>query len=368
MDPKKDPIRRCMREHEWPAPDLGAWRKATQKSDVLIEDGKAAGWSPKMTKTVIQSYGRWLTWLERRGLLDPQDSPANRVTPEVLSGYIEELRKLNASLTVRNRILNLYFALRAMAPDHDWAWMLPVTSKLRRAVVPARDKQSRVVETDQLLALGLELMDSAETAATSLKRAARFQNGLMIALLSLRPVRRANLTSMGIGVHLLVRKGEYFIHFDGPETKNGHEIDSWLPDILIPRVEEYLTVHRERLLQQRVKTRHTVALERERTNALWISSRGGALSEGAIYGRMIRATKAKFGAGISPHLFRDCAATTIARRDPGRIHITKSVLGHSTIATSERHYNHARSLQASRKYSEILELRRKSGSSETKNP
>ncbi len=51
---------------------------------------------------------------------------------------------------------------------------------------------------------------------------------------------------------------------------------------------------------------------------------------------------------INPHLFRDCAATSIAIDDPVHVGIAARVLGHRTGSTTERFYNQARSIEASR--------------------
>jgi integrase/recombinase XerD len=70
----------------------------------------------------------------------------------------------------------------------------------------------------------------------------------------------------------------------------------------------------------------------------------------------MRATKTRFGHAINPHFFRDCAATSIAIEDPAHVYVTQSILGHTSIETSERH---AQSLEAIRRCEKrILELRR----------
>ena len=62
---------------------------------------------------------------------------------------------------------------------------------------------------------------------------------------------------------------------------------------------------------------------------------------------------------MNPHLFRDAAATSIAIEDPSHVGSTKSVLGHSSLRTSERHYNQARSTEATAAYqSRVTTLRR----------
>ena len=83
------------------------------------------------------------------------------------------------------------------------------------------------------------------------------------------------------------------------------------------------------------------------------------MTEMGIYLRICALTQQRFGHAVNPHLFRDSAATSIAIEDPEHVHIIRSVLGHSTIQTSERYYVHAQSLEASRRYQRrILELRR----------
>jgi integrase/recombinase XerD len=67
-----------------------------------------------------------------------------------------------------------------------------------------------------------------------------------------------------------------------------------------------------------------------------------------------RHTKEAFGAPINLHLFRDCAATGIAIAAPERIEIVTAILGHTTIKTSERHYNQARSIEAGRRYHQTI--------------
>jgi integrase len=61
-------------------------------------------------------------------------------------------------------------------------------------------------------------------------------------------------------------------------------------------------------------------------------------------------TEHSFGRRVNPHLFRDCAATSIAVHDPKHVRITAGVLGHRSFATTERHYNLATSINAARDY------------------
>jgi integrase/recombinase XerD len=79
-----------------------------------------------------------------------------------------------------------------------------------------------------------------------------------------------------------------------------------------------------------------------------------------IYARIIALTREKFGRSICPHLFRDCAATSIATGDPEHVYIAKSVLAHSTLKTTERYYIHAQPLEAAKRYQgQVHELKRR---------
>lgn len=48
------------------------------------------------------------------------------------------------------------------------------------------------------------------------------------------------------------------------------------------------------------------------------------------------------------------AATTMAIHDPDHVRVASALLGHASPATTERHYQHAQSLEASRSYAEVV--------------
>jgi site-specific recombinase XerD len=135
-------------------------------------------------------------------------------------------------------------------------------------------------------------------------------------------------------------------------------IEFAIPAELIPFLDRYLSHYRPML---NVATGHwggrrTLVQVGAR---LWVSNYGSAMSAGAVYDRVTKLTKAKFGQAINPHLIRDCAATSTAIEDPEHVGITTSILAHTSLRTSERHYNHAGSLVAMRCHQEnLMALRR----------
>ena len=187
-------------------------------------------------------------------------------------------------------------------------------------------------------------------------RAADYRDGLIIALLAHRPLRARNLTMIECGRHVVRRVDGWWLAFTAEETKPEEPIDAPFPAMLVANLEHYLAVHRPVLLD--VGRRHG----RPDTQALWVSGHGRAMSYANIGVQTRQHTKAAFGQPISPHLFRDCAATAIATTVPEEVELILPVLGHSTLATSERHYNHAQMLDAGERYQEtIANLERRAG-------
>ena len=141
---------------------------------------------------------------------------------------------------------------------------------------------------------------------------------------------------------------EWWLQVPEDETKTGAPVRMPLPRALGPRLGTYLREHRPVLAGQRGRWAEPVG------EALWVSADGSPMTGMALYDRIVAHTRAAFGRSVNPHLFRDCAATSMADRDPGRIHVASVLLGHRALASVERHYNRARMGQAVRRYQDVL--------------
>src|SRR5262249_30526999 len=172
--------------------------------------------------------------------------------------------------------------------------------------------------------------------------------GLMIALLAYRPVRVSNLAAIAIGRQLVPQGSGYWLRFEVEEMKTRQAFEAAIPIALLPGLERYLQHYRVVLL--------TGANRRPpaKTDALSDSETATPMAVISIHNRFRRHTKAAFGIAVSPHLFRDSAATAIAVEGPAHVRAIMPILGHSTLATSEKHYNQARSLDASRRHIRII--------------
>lgn len=83
------------------------------------------------------------------------------------------------------------------------------------------------------------------------------------------------------------------------------------------------------------------------------------MTDNAIYIRIVARTCEGLGHAINPHLFRDCAATSIAIADPAHVGIASRLLGHRTGSTTQQFYNQARTIEAARQMQKFLLMRRK---------
>ena len=341
---------RCLPIDAWPAPDRTRWEAATAPGDLLDPGGPLSSLAARTLRGIAQSYGRWLTWHDGHGRLGSAVHPALRVTPEHLTAYVAELQQRNAPYTVCNRIRDLLLAMRGMAPAYDWTFLERAHARLRAQAQAAGDKRQRLRAIAELFDLGLRLMQDAERAdrLAPVKRAARFRDGLMVALLAARPLRLGNFAAVRLGHHLIQTDGGWMLRFEAAETKQRRPISVSVPASLVPWLERYLEHHRP-VLVARINGR-----SRGRHDGLWVSQFGTQVTAKAIHKMICRITQAAFGRPVNPHLFRNCAATSIALEDPEHVRMAATILGHVSFATTERHYNQARSVEAARHFQGVI--------------
>jgi integrase len=235
-----------------------------------------------------------------------------------------------------------------MDPDQDWSWIYRFASSVRARHKPARSKRHRLVHIGRLFDLGLDLMTGAQNEATTLHRFKTYRDGLMISLLASRPLRLQNLTGLVLDRTLIKQDGAWWILIPAFQTKTKALIEVPWPDKLVPHLEVYLADHRSGIVALRGPRVGTTS------DALWLSMYGPPMTDNAIYGRIVARTGEGLGQPINPHLFRDCAATSVAIDDPGHVGIASRLLGHRTESTTERYYNQARSVEASRLMQDCL--------------
>jgi site-specific recombinase XerD len=235
-----------------------------------------------------------------------------------------------------------------MAPERDWSWLRRVAAQIRGNIRRRKRKDLKIRSSRELFHLGLSLMEEADgTSRLAWKQAVQFRDGLLIALLAARPLRLKNLAALEFD-HSLVRTGDGFRLLLSPEeTKTHIFVDLPLNGPLADCVERYLHYYRP------------VLLGAKECPLLWITQDGRAMIPGAIYRCITRRTRKAFGVAINPHLFRDCAATSLAIDDPAHVRVATTLLGHRSLTSTTRYYNQATTVTAAGKYAQtVLALRR----------
>jgi integrase/recombinase XerD len=326
-------------DEDWPVADLEAFERAYAPGDVFDETrGPGAHYSDGWRRMIRTSYRRWLGFFaehEPAALLEP---PAARITPERMRDFIEQLSAEVRPTTVAMTIANLYAAARLIAPEVDWCWLASLKTRLAARAKPM-NRFNRLVPGWETLDLGIELMDDAIAASDKRQkqRDLQYRDGLLLALISLWLIRRRSLTALTAGRHVEPSpEGLNILLY--PEDTKGKRAESFqVPEELLPYLRCYLQEIRPRLMGGKEH------------DGLWVSFRGGPLCDGRIYSIARERVLARFGKAMGLHDFRRAAATFVAMDAPELIGLVPGILQHASSEVSERHYNLARSLEASRR-------------------
>lgn len=364
------PVRATPHEHaalplaQWPSRDEQVWRAANYRPDFLEVGGLAATWRAATQRNALGAYGRWLAWLLDQGVALADAAPVARITPERFRDYLAFLQKNRAPCTVVGYLSWFWMVCRAMFLETDWRWLQRLHNNLKREAKPTRDKRSRIVPAQGLLQFGHDLMDQAGavlddgTETTTQPRlrvaAARdFRDGLMIALLALRPLRVTNFLGITIGRHLRRSGNRVTLSFEGMETKTKRPIEPTWPEELLPSLDRYLEEVRPIPMAAKVPV-DPARPPRPAGAILWVGQGGTALTPGGLTKALKRHTRRRFGRYVNAHLFRDCLASTVANEDPDHVHIAQHMLHHSKPSTTEGSYILTDSRLALRRHHDLM--------------
>jgi len=332
----------------WPAADRMLWERAMDSDDPFSD---AAG--ARLSKATQHNYlFAWRRFLGFLAIHEPEalgTAPAERLTIARVRAFVAHLAETNTPLSVASGVHSLYLISRLMMPECDWSWLKKIKTRLYAAALTP-GATGPVITSMQLLDIGQALMDENMPRAGKSIRfadAVRYRNGFMIAFLAFIPPRRKNLAALEIGRHL-VREGDgWLVIIPREETKTRTPIEFRVPELLEPYLDFYLDVVRPRLL------RHPTC------DALWVSSQGGAIVYGGIGQIFSRVATSRLGFRITLHDARDAAATTWAISAPDKIGVARDLLAHADLRTTNKYYNRARGIEASRAYRQVIAAMRR---------
>lgn len=331
---------------QWPRSDHAMWDALCKTAGPLDDPGGLAHLRPTSLDTLEVRYGRWLQWLVTT---DPDVlalPPMDRATLARLQTWLVALEhtKPMSRLMFVDAVLRV---LRAADPSGDWTMQLRLRKGLKYAAGrgdPDR-KNGRILSSAVLLKAGLtHATADADAASTPLKRMICQRDGLMIALLAVLPIRRRSFCELRVGQSLHLTDDEIVMTLSGDMTKTGVPWEATVPDQVAAVLRRYITEVRPALL----------ARGNQHHDSLWVGKLGEIMGQIYIGSHIGDVTLKLTGKRIPPHLFRDAAATTLARSSAQNARLIRPVLAHSGFKTAERHYIHAQTIDAGRDYASLV--------------
>jgi hypothetical protein len=213
------------------------------------------------------------------------------------------------------------------------------TALIRQVLTPG--VWGRVVKLPQ------DMMFTARSQESSapIKAAVTAQLAVAIAILSVAPVRLANLVTIKLGINLIKPDGpdsNYWLTFPDYDVKNRVRLEYPFEQYLTRMIDEYVHDFRPALLRGR--------------NDDWLfpgqhgGGKASTLFSGQITQRIYQAT----GLRMTVHQFRHAAGALILQCRPGEYELVRQLLGHRNVQTTINAYIGLENIHASEIFSKIV--------------
>jgi Phage integrase family len=213
------------------------------------------------------------------------------------------------------------------------------TALIRQVLTPG--VWGRVVKLPQ------DLMSTARSQrlCAPLKAAVTAQLAVAIAILTLAPVRLANLTAIRLGINLIKPDGpdsNYWLVFPDHDVKNRVKLEYPLERYLTRLIDEYVHDFRPTLLRGR--------------NDDWLfpGQHGGTKSNILLSGQITQRIYQTTGLRMTVHQFRHAAGALILQSRPGEYELVRQLLGHRNVQTTISAYIGLENIHASEIFSQIV--------------
>jgi hypothetical protein len=191
-----------------------------------------------------------------------------------------------------------------------------------------------------------ELMSTARTQLSApLKAAVTAQIAVAIAILTVAPVRLANLVAIKLGTNLIKPNGpdsNYWLRFPDYDVKNRVRVEHPLEQYQTRMIDEYVHNFRPALLHGRT------------SDWLFPGQRGGPKASLLLSGQITQRIYQITGLRITVHQFRHAAGALILKYRPGEYELVRQLLGHRNVQTTLNAYVGLENIHASEIFSKIV--------------
>jgi hypothetical protein len=356
---------------EWPEADSATWAAACQPGIRLKQrGGRASHFAPEIREDLQVRYGRYLRFLQRKGLLDGASLTPQVVSPERVTEFINYVRPLWSSVTVARSIYKLRRVAEILSPAADFEWLVEIEMHLEMVAVP-KERFDRIVTSEVIARAGLTLVRKAQKdyRRRTFWRARQVRDGLMIAMLAFHPIRLKNFWQLELGKSFVRAQDRWVIKLDARKTKtlrpdmrfvakDLHQAIAlyltWARPLLLRMTEERIDDDADVATRSRVAGGCTVDPPTGSSDALWIGQYGEVLGYHDVHRRIKETTMATIGVALSPHDFRRCAAVTARFRAGSEPHLASGILQHVDQRIVDENYNLATSMEAALAFAEIV--------------
>jgi integrase len=198
---------------------------------------------------------------------------------------------------------------------------------------------SRVVK------LPLAMMAEAHREHAPVRAAVTAQLAAAIAILSVAPVRLANLAAIKLGTNLIKPDGpgsDYWLVFPDYDVKNRIKLDYPLPEYVTQVIDEYVHNFRPTLMRG--------------TNEDWLfpGQRRGPKGKICLSGQITDRIWKETGVRLTTHQFRHAAGAIILMKRPGEYELVRQILGHRSVQTTIKAYIGLENIRASEIFSKLV--------------
>jgi site-specific recombinase XerD len=312
----------------WPGIDQEYWERALAPGDLLDEPNYASRIRPATLKSIVVGYRRWLVFLSETNRLNPDSTPADRVTPANVGAYFQHLRQCQSNASVIQRMSELRQAMRIMHPEADFRWITSPRGRSLASLLPVVPRPIQNIDSKVLYDWGLSMMRDAIQEADPGHGRLRYRNGLLIAIFAARAPRVKSMASLRLSTTVLRHGTGFRLVFGHEDVKTGLHIEFDTPAGLNAAIDHYVNVVRAELV---------TGADHE---WFWVNQYGDPMSKGEISDMIQRQSKVTFGETFGPHRFRHALGTSAPLADPAHPGVAAAVLGISGRMV-EQHYNRA---------------------------
>src|SRR5690606_36468876 len=123
--------------------------------------------------------------------------------------YLRHLEQTVAPVTRLSILVGLKTVIAALAPEHSWGWLQKICNRIHMTAKPTSNKGSRVRRTPEIFAAAVGALELLPSCLLTMAETITYRDALMLALLSVRPLRAKNFAELELERHVLSAGGNW---------------------------------------------------------------------------------------------------------------------------------------------------------------